>query len=230
VNFAYNTTTHQSTNVAPFEVLYGYKAPLIWDLNGKDDVEQAPVTNKYVMDLKEQISKTKRIVQQNTQTSQQLQQHYYNENSNTSIVFEPDSLVMLLNTATKVGQTRKFADKFLGPYKVLNKIGSVNYKLLNLQTGSTYITHYNRMRPFCDKPSTDSQEYLELVGENSRKELPSNDPVASTVAIYPLRYGNENVNKDPIIGEMDGVRRTRAGRIIQPPKYYQSEIETRKKK
>jgi hypothetical protein len=81
------------------------------------------------------------------------------------------------------------------------------------------------MRPYCDKPTTDSQEDSELVGENSREELPSYDPFASTVAIYPLRYGYENVNNDPIIGEMDGVRSTRAGRIIQPPKYYQSEVE-----
>jgi hypothetical protein len=44
-------TTHQSTKVAPYEVVFGYKAPPIWDLNIKDDIEQAQVTNKYVMDL-----------------------------------------------------------------------------------------------------------------------------------------------------------------------------------
>ena len=62
--------------------------------------------------------------------------------------FEVGQLVPLHSRATKPGLSPKLSPKWVGPYRVSEKVSEINYWLGNLQSRKRVLVHVQRMTPY----------------------------------------------------------------------------------
>ncbi|GKF27087.1 putative reverse transcriptase domain-containing protein [Tanacetum coccineum] len=126
VKFSYNNSYHTSIKAAPFEALYGQKccSPVCWaevgevQLIGPEIVQE---TTKKIIQIKQRI-----------QAAHDRQKSYANLKCKP-MEFQVGDRVMLKVSPWKgvvrFGKRGKLNPRYVGPLKVLEKVGSVAYKL-----------------------------------------------------------------------------------------------------
>ncbi|GJX09047.1 putative reverse transcriptase domain-containing protein [Tanacetum coccineum] len=126
VEFSYNNSYHASIKAAPFKALYGRKcrSPVCWA-----EVGQIQLTG---LELVKET--TERIIQikQRIQTARDRQKSYA-DLKRKPMEFQIEDKVMLKVSPWKgvvrFGKRGKLNPKYIGPFKVLKKVGAVAYKL-----------------------------------------------------------------------------------------------------
>ncbi|GJS49730.1 putative reverse transcriptase domain-containing protein [Tanacetum coccineum] len=126
VEFSYNNSYHASIKAAPFEALYGRKcrSPVCWA-----EVGQVQLTGpKLVQETTEKIIQIK----QRMQVARDRQKSYADLKCKP-MEFQVRDKVMLTVSPWKgfvrFGKRGKLNPRYVGPFKVLEKVGSVAYKL-----------------------------------------------------------------------------------------------------
>ena len=127
VLFAYREVPQSSNGFSPFELIYGrdVRGPLDvlkedWIHNQlKDDDIVSYVTRIY-----ERLKEGREAVQENLRKSQLKQKKWYDKRARDITSAEGDKVLVLLPT-----RTEKLLAKWKGPYKVLRKVGRVNYEI-----------------------------------------------------------------------------------------------------
>ncbi|CAF1083270.1 unnamed protein product [Brachionus calyciflorus] len=93
--------------------------------------------------------------------SQENQKRQYDSKVRDKIKFDICDLVILVNTKQRPGQVRNFEPKFIGPYKILERVTEVNFKIQNLANQkSTVFVHYKRMRKDNERKSEEMSNNL----------------------------------------------------------------------
>ncbi|GJT82938.1 putative reverse transcriptase domain-containing protein [Tanacetum coccineum] len=126
VEFSYNNSYHTSIKAAPFEALYGRKcrSPVCWT-----EVGEAQILGPELIQ-----ETTKRIVQikQRMQAARDRQKSYADLKCKP-MEFQVGDKVMLKVSPWKgvvhFGKRGKLNPRYVGPFKVLGKVGEVAYKL-----------------------------------------------------------------------------------------------------
>ncbi|GJS15478.1 hypothetical protein Tco_0409950 [Tanacetum coccineum] len=126
VKFSYNNSYHASIKAAPFETLYGRKcrSPVCWA-----EVGQVQLTGPELVQ-----ETTERIIQikQRIQTARDRQKSYA-DLKRKPMEFQVGDKVMLKVSPWKgvvrFGKRGKLNPRYVGPFKVLKKVGAVAYKL-----------------------------------------------------------------------------------------------------
>ncbi|GJU44692.1 putative reverse transcriptase domain-containing protein [Tanacetum coccineum] len=126
VEFSYNNSYHASIKAAPFEALYGRKcrSPVCWA-----EVGQVQLTGPELVQ-----ETTERIIQvkQRMQAARDRQKSYANL-KRKPMEFQVGDKVMLKVSPWKgvvrFGKRGKLNPRYVGPFKVLKKVGAVAYKL-----------------------------------------------------------------------------------------------------
>nr|GEW04280.1 putative reverse transcriptase domain-containing protein [Tanacetum cinerariifolium] len=121
VEFSYNNSYHASIKVAPYEALYGRKcrSPVCWA-----EVREAQLTGPEMI---QETTKKIILIKQRIQATQDRQKSYANRKR------KPMEFVMLKVSPWK-GVVRfikrgKLNPRYIGPFKVLAKVGDVAYRL-----------------------------------------------------------------------------------------------------
>ncbi|GKF50004.1 putative reverse transcriptase domain-containing protein [Tanacetum coccineum] len=126
VEFSYNNRYHASIKVAPFEALYGRKcrSPICWaevgevQLTGPEIVQE---TTEKIVQIKQRMQATRD------------RQKSYADLKRKPMEFQVGDKVMLKVSPWKgvvhFGKRGKLNPRYVGPFKVLEKVGSVTYKL-----------------------------------------------------------------------------------------------------
>ncbi|XP_071918797.1 uncharacterized protein [Coffea arabica] len=128
VEFAYNNSYHSSIQMAPYEALYGRKcrSPIFWDEVGERRVLD-PVAVPWIEDAYEKV----KVIRQRLQTAQSRQKSYA-DNRRKDLEFEVGDKVFLkvmpLRSLT-VGKGKKLHPRYVGPFKILQRVGNVAYRL-----------------------------------------------------------------------------------------------------
>ncbi|CAO2826301.1 unnamed protein product [Amaranthus hypochondriacus] len=124
--FCYNTSPHSSTLMSPFQALYGRPPPHLVRFNEETTVES----------LDQLLSERDAIIDElhfNLAQAQQMMKFYADKNRRELSFEEGDMVYLKLqpyrqrSLATRLNE--KLAPRFYGPYKVLQRIGKVAYKL-----------------------------------------------------------------------------------------------------
>ncbi|GJS58544.1 putative reverse transcriptase domain-containing protein [Tanacetum coccineum] len=124
--FSYNNSYHASIKAAPYEALYGRKcrSPVCWA-----EVGEAQLTGpELIQETTEKIV----LIKQRMQAAQDRQKSYA-DRKRKPMEFEIGDRVMLKVSPWKgvvrFGKRGKLNPRYVGPFKVLAKVGKVAYKL-----------------------------------------------------------------------------------------------------
>ncbi|GJY25622.1 putative reverse transcriptase domain-containing protein [Tanacetum coccineum] len=152
VEFSYNNSYHTSIKAAPFEALYGQKcqSPICWA-----EVGEAQLTGPEIIhETTEKIIQIKKRIQ----AAQDRQKSYANRRRKP-LEFEVGDKVMLKVSPWKgvirFGKRGKLNPCYIGPFKILTKVGMLAYRLeLPEQLSRVHSTFHvsNLKKCFVDEP------------------------------------------------------------------------------
>ncbi|GJY66161.1 putative reverse transcriptase domain-containing protein [Tanacetum coccineum] len=152
VEFSYNNSYHASIKATPFEALYSQKcrSPVCWA-----EVGEVQLTGPEIVQEKiEKIIQTKQMMQVACD-----RQKSYADLKCKPIEFQVGDKVMLKvspwKRVVRFGKRGKLNPRYVGPFKVLEKVGSVAYKLeLPEELSRVHNTFHvsNLKKCYADKP------------------------------------------------------------------------------
>ena len=145
IEFSYNNSYHSSINMAPFEALYGRKcrSPVCWN-----EIGEAQLTGPEL--ILETTDKVKKI-RENLQTARSRQKCYA-DRRRKPLEFQVGDHVLLKVSPWKgvirFGKKGKLAPRYVGPFKIVERIGKVAYRLeLPPELGNVHPTfHVSNLR------------------------------------------------------------------------------------
>nr|GEY75320.1 putative reverse transcriptase domain-containing protein [Tanacetum cinerariifolium] len=126
VEFSYNNSYHASIKAAPYEALYGRKcrSPMCWAEVGESQL----IGPELIQETMEKIV----LIKQSMQAAQDRQKNYA-DRKRKPMEFEIRDRVMLKVShwkgVVRFGKRGKLNPRYVGPFKVLAKVGKVAYKL-----------------------------------------------------------------------------------------------------
>jgi hypothetical protein len=124
--FSYNNSYQESLKMAPFEMLYGRRCriPLFWNETGERKV--------FGPDIPEEAEKQVRMVRKNLHVTQSRQK-CYTDHRRRELSFVVGDFVYLkvspMRGLCRFKVRGKLAPRFIGPFKILEKRGEVDYQL-----------------------------------------------------------------------------------------------------
>ncbi|KAC9326665.1 hypothetical protein E3N88_45982 [Mikania micrantha] len=126
VEFSYNNSYHTSIKCTPFEALYGRKcrSPVCWSEVGENRI----IGPELIQETTDKIA----LIQERIKAARDRQKSYA-DNRRRPLEFQVNDLVMLKVSPWKgifrFGKRGKLSPRFVGPFKILERIGSVAYRL-----------------------------------------------------------------------------------------------------
>ncbi|KAI3821421.1 hypothetical protein L1987_08989 [Smallanthus sonchifolius] len=140
IEFSYNNSYHTSINMSPFEALYGRKcrSPICWN-----EIGEAQITGpELIQETSDKIIQ----IRDNIRVARSRQKSYADKRRKP-LEFQVGDLVLLKVSPWKgvirFGKKGKLSPRYVGPFKVLERIGEVAYKLeLPPSLGSVHPTFH----------------------------------------------------------------------------------------
>lgn len=162
--FAYREVPNESTNISPYEMVYGRKVrgpmSILKHLFTNQFMEQETKNvYEYVLDLKDRLTFACQTAQRNDGQSKARYKKHYDKSSINKKVEEGDYVLIL-----KPHRLNKLALHWDGPYVVEKKINKLNFKIRKGKQLKIY--HINRLIKFHDRTAhhaTPMEENSELL-------------------------------------------------------------------
>jgi len=150
--FTYNTTPHTATAYTPFELIYGHQAmlPMALSLSPKPTYSY----DDYAEELKQKLRATQQLAKGHLHEVKIRAKTYADKNINFKTFKIGDKVLLQDGTVTSTvlrlrhGRSKKLDAQWTGPYRVVEKISDVIYKI-QIKRKTTCV-HANRLKPFVE--------------------------------------------------------------------------------
>jgi ''chromo'' (CHRromatin Organisation MOdifier) domain. len=126
VEFAYNNSHQQTIGMAPFEALYGRpcRSPVCWLEVGENKL----LGPEFIQDTSEKVA----LIRDRMRTAQSRQKSYADKRRR-DLEFAVGDQVLLkispLKGVMRFGKKGKLAPRYIGPFMITERVGSVAYRL-----------------------------------------------------------------------------------------------------
>ena len=141
VLYAYRTTTHTSTKVTPFQLMYGRDSCITSDL----EVGTSHDPTSYEIFLCEKLAKLRDFVEGDAAREQCRQKEYYDREAHFSTLSKFNTGDSVLLSIPQRGVDRKLRDRWEGGWTISKVEGPVDIQIRHLD-GRTKVTHINRLQ------------------------------------------------------------------------------------
>ncbi|KZV21106.1 Retrotransposon protein, Ty3-gypsy subclass [Dorcoceras hygrometricum] len=172
VEFAYNNSYQASIEMAPYEALYGrkYRSSIHWDDVG-ERTEIGP-------DIVEQTAEAIKRIREQMKTAQSRQKSYA-DSHRRDLNFEVGDHVFLkispMKGVLRFGREGKLSPRFIGPFQILERIGTLAYRLaLPPEISAVHnVFHISALRNYIANPSHVLRyEPIQLSSDLTYEEVP----------------------------------------------------------
>ena len=160
VLFAYREVPQTTTGFSPFELLFGreVRGPLDvlkeeWEASEKS--KESVIS--HILEIRERMEAMQEVVKENVEEAQKKQKKWYDRTARDTQLKPDDKVLVLLPTSTN-----KLLAQWKGPYKVIRKIGKVNYEI-QVSRKKNKVFHVNMLKRWHE--ATACEELEESVGE-----------------------------------------------------------------
>lgn len=150
VVMAYRSTIHETTGCTPNLLFLGRECntPLDWFYKPPEEIAELPCPQEYIEQMRQSSRDASEYVRQHFKGALSLQKKTYDKKSSVRSFASGD---LVYREYPPAGLVHKFASPWHGPYRVLERVGDVNYKI-QLQDGSraevvVHVDHLKRYFP-----------------------------------------------------------------------------------
>jgi hypothetical protein len=124
--FSYNNSYQASLKMAPFKALYRRKCrtPLYWSQTGESQL--------FGIDIIKEAERQVQIIRENLRAAQSRQKSYADGKRRNVVLQEGDYVYLKVSPISGLRQFKvkgKLSPRFIGPFKILERVGEVAYKL-----------------------------------------------------------------------------------------------------
>uniref|UniRef100_A0A8C6M8I5 Integrase catalytic domain-containing protein n=1 Tax=Nothobranchius furzeri TaxID=105023 RepID=A0A8C6M8I5_NOTFU len=147
VMLAYRSSVHASTSVTPYKVLFGREIVLPVDVMlGLDQGELFASVDEYVTGLQETLTSVVEAVKRHQSRAAAQQKRAYDFRA-TCQFYSEGELVWVRNKLRRRGVCPKLQRRYKGPFRVLERLTDVLYRLIPVEGGPEKVIHFNRLKP-----------------------------------------------------------------------------------
>ncbi|KDR11716.1 hypothetical protein L798_14477, partial [Zootermopsis nevadensis] len=143
---AYRATPHSTTRFSPFYLLHSreMKLPTQDDLQAKlpEELQNSEHATR-LENLKFSLKKAYEVVKENNRKSHEKNKENCDKKAKERH-FQIGDVVYLFCPAKKPGKCQKFKRVWQGPYKIIAKLSSLNYRIID-KKGKESVVHVNRL-------------------------------------------------------------------------------------
>lgn len=187
---AFRTSPSESTGESPFYLLYGREPTLAMDTSLLPPADPASSIAEHRRRIVTQIELAQRIAKENIMRAQQKMKTFYDRQARDPTFIEGQK-VWVFTPKTYKGLSKKLLHNYHGPYRVVEKLSLVHYRLRTCGNKPvSTIVHANRMKHFVDpndRPITPPEDIVE-----SEPFLHPDDLPADSFAPPEVPFPREN--------------------------------------
>ena len=162
----YCEVPQEATGFSPFELIYSRDVRGLLDILKKEWIPTEHTSEDvttYVTTTHQRMKNAQQLVQEHLKQDQQKQKTWYSRDKDRSRGTSTTPIA-------RQGQSKKFMRKWQGPFKIKQKLGHVNYKVIIDFEGNTKVYHINLLKKWFSHTETFSN-YANIVEEDANMEL-----------------------------------------------------------
>ena len=143
---AYNSSTHPTTGYTPFYLMFGRQVRMPIDVMYGPPSKEPVSFSHYASLLRQNLELAYENVRENMGHQLRRQKEIYDRNVH-GVPSERGELVWLFCPVVPRGQCRKFHRPWQGPYKIVNKLSDVTYKVQCIKNRRRrLVVHFDRLK------------------------------------------------------------------------------------
>ena len=167
---AYNATEHATTGFTPNRLMFGREVMHNFDkmLPESADPEELKTWDHFVQAMDEKTRRAFEVARETILRNVLLQKKYYDRAANL-IKYEVGDATMIRDHRKYEAGTKKFADRYVGPFYVLDILSDVNFRVARTATDEPQIIHHDRMKKIEQRDKQDIEWVLKASRTLQRK-------------------------------------------------------------
>jgi len=143
--FAYRCSVHSSTKETPSLLMFGRELSLPIDIMFNDSLQGLSTTvHSYIDTLRTTLQRAFTHAREAGAHAQRRQKAFYDRRT-VDRKFAPGDAVLLHNPVVKPGTTKKFRRPWVGPYRIVDAIDDVVYRIED-HRGKRSVVHIDRLK------------------------------------------------------------------------------------
>ncbi|KAI9555914.1 enzymatic polyprotein [Daphnia sinensis] len=229
--FCINTAKQSSTEISPFELVYGRTAVMVVELAFPWPPDEHPSNDDRVKAVTRWRETARKLVIKRQHKAKENYDRYRKPDP----IFRPGELVLIARKPKTKGKTKKFVPRFIGPYQIYKRVAATCYAVEDLPCNRKrrlwrrFNAHSSQIRRYFPRketdwlPSVDEGDYEDVTDEDGdpkdfvEAEKTTKDPTH-------IHSDEQEVRSEPCsvtVGSAEpqvqsGISMSRAGRIIRP--------------